>query len=52
MVFLVVIDDLYLVGVSVMPNKADTPLVINADAVGPGPIAFKGFKPVSRGALD
>jgi hypothetical protein len=31
----------------VFPDEADTPLVINTDAVLPGPVAFQGFQAIS-----
>ena len=34
-----VVDDLYIVGVTISPDEADAPLVIDADAVLSGPIA-------------
>ena len=45
---LMVIDDLDFVGVSVAPDKADTPLVVDADAVRSRPMAFESFEPVAR----
>jgi len=47
-VVLMVIDDLDLVSVSVPPDEADAPLVVDADAVGACPLAFEGFEPVAR----
>jgi len=45
---LMVVDDLDLVSVSVPPHEADTPLVIDADAMGSCSIAFEGFESVAR----
>ena len=45
---LMVIDDLNLVRVSVAPDKADAPLVVDADAVRSGSSALEGFEPVTR----
>jgi hypothetical protein len=36
---LMVVDDLYIVGVTISPDEADAPLVVDADAVLSGPIA-------------
>jgi hypothetical protein len=35
------------VGVWLFPSKADTPLLIDADTVLPGPIALQGFEPIA-----
>lgn len=43
-----VIDDFNLVSVSLSPHKADTPLVIDPNAVLALPVATKRFKPVAR----
>jgi len=39
----VIIHDLYGVGVTIPPNKANTPLIIYSNAVFAFPIAGKGF---------
>src|ERR1700689_2060420 len=44
----VVVDDLDPLGSSVRPTEADTPLLIDADAVGASPIALELLEPVSR----
>lgn len=44
---LVVIDDFYGFSVAVTPDKANSPLVVDADAVLTFAVAFKGFEPVS-----
>jgi hypothetical protein len=43
----VVVDDFDTVGSSVRPAEADTPLLIDADAVGARPIALEFLEPVS-----
>jgi len=43
-----VIHDLNVVRIAVAPGEADAPLVINSNAVRPGPVAFQQFKLVSR----
>ena len=43
-----VIDDLNLVGIPITPDETNSPLVIDADAVLPSPVAVQGFQPVSR----
>ena len=45
---LVVINDLYVSSVAIIPNKANTPLLIDTDAVLPRTDALKFFKTVSR----
>jgi len=42
-----VINDLDIPGVLVAPDKADAPLVVDADAVLPFPVAFQRFKAVA-----
>jgi hypothetical protein len=42
-----IIGDFNKKGVSVAPDKADAPLVINSNAVLPGAVAFQSFKAVS-----
>lgn len=44
----VVVDDLDALGSSVRPTEADTPLLIDTDAVGARPIALELLEPVSR----
>jgi hypothetical protein len=44
----VVVDDLDMESVAGLETKADTPLVIDADAVLAGPIAREFFQPVAR----
>ena len=43
-----VIDDFDLVRVSVAPDEAQSPLVIDPDAVLPGPVTLQGFQTVTR----
>jgi hypothetical protein len=43
-----IVDDLDFCGPDGRPTKADAELVIHADAVLPGPIAFKQFQPIAR----
>jgi len=43
----VVINNFNVAGVSIVPDKAHAPLIIDADAVLPGPAAAQGFQPVS-----
>jgi hypothetical protein len=42
-----IIDNFNKPSVSVTPDKADAPLVVDADAVLPGAVAFQSFKPIS-----
>jgi hypothetical protein len=44
----VIVDDLYVVCVAVPPNEANTPLVIDADAVLAVPVALQGLQSISR----
>src|SRR5690349_8400432 len=44
---LVVIDNVYVVCVSVTPDETDPPLIVNSDTVLPVPGTFKRFKPIS-----
>jgi hypothetical protein len=41
---LMVVHDFDLVGVPFAPHKANTPLVVNANAVLPLPASFQGFQ--------
>ena len=43
-----VVDDLYIPCFTVTPTEADAPLLVDADAVKPPPIAPQGFEPVAR----
>jgi hypothetical protein len=45
---LVVVDDLYILGTRFRPAKADAPLIIDADAELPGPVALQCFQSISR----
>jgi hypothetical protein len=45
---LVIIDDLYVVGVPFAPNKAQTPLVVDPNAVLSLSVAMQGFQAISR----
>src|SRR5689334_1344584 len=42
----VVIDNFYVVCVSVTPDETDPPLIVNSDTVLPVPVTFKRFKPI------
>lgn len=44
---LMVIDDFHIMGVAVVPDKTDSPLPVNADAVHARPVPGKGFKMIS-----
>jgi hypothetical protein len=44
----VVIDNLHIVGIPVTPDKADAPLIIDANAVLPFSVAFKRFQVIAR----
>jgi len=44
----VIIHDLYVFGACERPPKADTELLVHADTVLPGAVAFEGFEPVAR----
>src|SRR5437762_13703735 len=42
-----VVHDLHAVGVAVLPDEADAPLVVDADAVLPRPVALQRLEPVA-----
>jgi hypothetical protein len=44
----VVIHNFYIVSIAITPDKADAPLVVDADAVLPFPIAFHCFQAIAR----
>jgi len=44
----VVVDDLDILGSSVGPSEADSPLLVDPDTVGAGAIALELLQPVSR----
>jgi hypothetical protein len=44
-----VIDNLHIVGIPVAPDKADAPLIVDANTVLPFSVAFKRFQVISRG---
>lgn len=44
---LVVVNNFNFVRVSGIPAEADAPLIVDADAVLPGPVPLKGFKAVA-----
>jgi hypothetical protein len=44
-----VIDDLDLAGMPGLPDEANAPLVVDADAVLSGSITLEGFKPIAGG---
>lgn len=44
---LVVISNFYLASVPSFPKKADTPLVIDANAMLPGPVALEHFQTIA-----
>ena len=48
MVWLMVIDDFDLMRVPVLPDKANAPLVIDADTVLACPTAFESFEAIAR----
>lgn len=41
-----IVHNLYLVGVSVFPDEANPPLIVDADAVLPLPVSRKGLKSI------
>lgn len=43
-----VIDDLHVVGIAILPVEADTPLLVDPDAVLSPSIPFQGFEAVTR----
>jgi hypothetical protein len=43
-----IVDDLHLIGVSVAPLKTHPPLVIDADAMLPCPVARQLLQPIAR----
>jgi hypothetical protein len=42
----VIIHDFHVVGIAITPNKADVPLVVDADAVPPFSIASQSFQAI------
>ena len=44
-----VVDDLHIVGISVTPDKADAPLIVDANAVLPSAVTFERFQVITRG---
>jgi hypothetical protein len=42
-----IIHNLNVVGIPVMPNKADAPLIVDADAVLSFPVLVEGFQAIS-----
>jgi hypothetical protein len=48
----VVINDLDLVSISLLPNKANSELIIDPDAKLAVAVPLQSFQPVSRGALE
>ena len=44
-----VINNLHIVDVPVAPNKADAPLIVDANTVLPFSVAFERFQMISRG---
>jgi hypothetical protein len=50
-IHLVIIDDLHLVGIAVIPDEADAPLVVDADAVLSFAVALECFESVAGGDL-
>jgi hypothetical protein len=49
---LVIIDDLNLVGIAILPAKADPPLLVHANTVLAGSIASELLQPISRGHAE
>jgi hypothetical protein len=45
----VIVDDFHIVGAVVVPNKTDSPLVVDADAVLSQPIARERFESIAGG---
>ena len=44
-----VIDNLYVEGITVLPAKADPPLIVDSDAMLTRPFAFEAFEAIGRG---
>jgi hypothetical protein len=44
----VIVDDFDGMRLALLPDKADPPLVVDADRMLPGPVASQGLKPVAR----
>jgi hypothetical protein len=44
---LVIVDDLYIVGIAISPSEANSPLVVNANAVLAHPLASKSLEPIA-----
>jgi len=47
-----IIDNFHQFGGAVLPDEADSPLVVDADAVLPGAITFQQLKPIARRRMD
>jgi hypothetical protein len=43
-----IIDDFYIMGITICPPKTDPPLIIDPDAVETFSVAFQYFEPVTR----
>jgi hypothetical protein len=43
----VIVDDLDVMGISVVPDEADPPLLVDADAVLASPIPEQGLEPIA-----
>ena len=43
----VIVHDFNVIGVAIFPDKADSPLIVDANAVLPGPVTGKSFQTVS-----
>ena len=52
MASLVIIHDFYIVGIATTPDKADTPLVVDANAMLPFPIASQYFQMIAGRRLQ
>jgi hypothetical protein len=48
MILLVIVDYFNLVGIAGLPSKADSPLIVDSDAVCSGTLAFERLQAVTR----
>src|SRR3954470_15250752 len=49
---LVIIDNLYVVHAIGFPAETDPPLIVNTNAMLPGPVTLQRFEPISRRGLQ
>jgi hypothetical protein len=44
-----IVYDLHVIGISIVPAKANAPLIVNPDAVLPQSVSTQWFQPIPRG---